>query len=484
VSIPKLAIDAPLNLLRATLCASPAWLPDVFAALYDVLDRDGHGVALARTAARDTTARFIRENVRALGTLQRAMVGSLTDELRNALDEAVTALAGNSSDAAALTTCLCGAWTIDQVLAGLDPREADDFEPYSADYRAWLANRGTLLRSSALGGVLLPRAARPVGASRELADVFDNLVRLRRDDTFQLDYAAIDRHVLRAGEKKLRVAFVPTVQDPALLDWQCSDTHYTVRLTPAGEIVAWAAVESALAWAAACEAHLVVLPELVSSAALIRRISHWRAACPGRFPCMILAGSYLHEVASGPPRNRAVMLDASGTPLWYQDKLHPYEFTVAHQQAGGRVLSNPPCSLLEDIGTAPRRFAVRDIPGHHRYGIAICEDFARREPLQRVVPVLSVTHLFVPVMNPARVDETDWLRRYGIALAQDCGLVSLVANSGALVGDPGVDPRYHYAEAIGPDRDAIRWAATKHDESTGCVQALLLELEPDPHFQP
>jgi hypothetical protein len=145
-------------------------------------------------------------------------------------------------------------------------------------------------------------------------------------------------------------------------------------------------------------------------------------------------------------------------------------------------------TLEEDIGIAPRLLQVRDFyPGRLRCSIAICEDFARVQPYHAAMRALAVTHLFIPIMNPARTGTSDWLKRYGISLAQEGHTVSVVANSGVLVR-AGASPAdlldsKHYCELIGPEqkRYPVAKISESIDKSIGCVNAIVLEMRPDPH---
>jgi predicted amidohydrolase len=487
MKIPPRLVDNLKNALEA----QPAWAPNLFGALYDVLGVHARGLQPERRTKAESL--FLREHLQALRDAQRTKLGSVTPLFVDALQALLAGLQKEPPDPQAVAIGLYAALTLDRLFDGLNQEEADDHLPYLAHYRRYLIEHGTLFDPPTADGVLIARAAPASAAAREVADLFSQLIRVPLETGYALEFRTIDRgYSARKRGDALRVGFVPVAHTPKQLDWPHTEDHYTCSLLPGEEAAIWGTLEETLNWVRRHDVFAVVLPELVSSESLLQRISRWRAGIHHPLPQLIVAGSYLCDDPHlpGKPRNRAVMLDSSGVRLWTQDKMHPYVFTVEHQELAEHVLCTPARNLEENIGTAPRLLQVRDFyPGRFRCAIAICEDFARVQPYHPAMRSLAATHLFIPIMNPARTGGSDWIKRYGISLAQEGHTISVVANSGVLVragsGSSAVNLRdsKHYCDMIGPahKRYPVSQISENINKSTGYVDAVVLEMRPDPH---
>jgi hypothetical protein len=465
----------PVRLALALDCAraQPAWLPDVFATIYDLLSAGGLALDLPGAAA-PVPASFDRQHFLQLRHRQDIGLGDLTEDLRDVLVEALSGLRSDASKTASHWGDLLNvARLIDRVFFGVT--HSSDAFPFYSRYRAELRDMQNLVRASGVGGWVLSRRAAQSLPPREVADLFQYLLRINANEDYSVDYRLVHRARTGLRDGPLRIGFAPLVHLIDQLQWEIADGRYTVQLSPATERELLAALPATLDWLAARDAYFVLMPELVSSPTLVNAIARWRANHPGGLPYVIMAGSHLFDErgADRSIRNRAVVLDSSGTKLWHQDKLHRYLFTVGHQLSGGWNLCKPPRDLEEGIHVAPRKLVIRDINGH-RIAVAICEDFARAQPYHKAIVDFGATHNFVPIMNPRR-DGEDWLRRYGITLAQEPGTMSMISNSGTLVRrNPTLVE--DYSALFHGSRHKVRDIEEMRDPATGSLIAAVREL--------
>jgi hypothetical protein len=420
------------SLAKRLANAPSAWLPDVFAALYDLLAARGRALDIPAATLGAIPASFERNHFRALLHLQDETLGDLTPDLRLELREALDELTLNDDTASPhWTIVLNTARLIDRVFRGLTL--ANDSREFLMHYRAHLTSQHLLVRDAEVGGFVLPRAAAPLPKPKSVADLFLYLMRAPATPLYELDYKLLTRSDGGTNLSPLKIGFVPLVHNIDDLDWPVHGSTYAVEVPGTTETELLKELPGILDWLLKHEADFVLMPELVSTPAIVNAIGRWRARQPAGRPYLILAGSHLHR-ESGPAkkvRNRAVVLGQDGRVLWQQDKLHSYTFSIAHQQAAQWDKCVPPRDLEEGIHVAPWRIVLRDLNGS-RFLVAICEDFARNSPHQNVILQFGATHVFVPIMNPERASG-DWVHRYGVTLAQDPGTMSLVANSGTLV---------------------------------------------------
>lgn len=424
------------------------WLPDVFAAVFDVIGLNGGGMRFHTVRGEHAAAlgSFIQAHLEELQRCQDRQLGAVPDAFKSFLKMALSRYMDGGGEPAG-RELVFALHAIDRLFWGFAPGAggADEWL-YLAMYRALLREGRALLRT--VPGYLLPRVGRAARPARTECDFFSNLCRVRAQDGCNVRYLLFDElnpwgTVSPTGRRSLRVGVLATVQHHNELTWtpDLDKGVYTVRLKRSAEAVVIQRTLDGLQWLADSGAEIVLLPELVSSNTVDRRIREWLRTREAAKPRLVITGTYLKAASknSRPRRNRAHAIDCCGEQLWHQDKLHQYTFTADHQRQGQCKLAE--ADLVEDIDVSDRNLFIADSPLGERIAVLICEDFARSAPQKQLLVELGVNVILVPVMNPARPDpatgDMDWIKRYALDFASEPSALSLIGNSGALVFPDG-----------------------------------------------
>lgn len=472
-----------IDVARASLQSN--WLPDVFAAVFDVVAFSGDGMPY-EYVLRDDAAElgfFIQSHLAELRHSQDQQLGAVPVTFKRVVDAALSHYAAGAEKEAGRGLIFV-LHAIDSVFWGLAPAAGGTDEwLYLAMYRAMLREGQALLRQ--VPGYLLPRVGRAVHPALTECDFFSNLCRVHAQDGCNVRYLLFDElnplgHAWPAtGSRSMRVGVVAVVQHHSELTWTPDPKRgvYTVSLSRKAQAAVIERTLNGLQWLSEQGAEIVLLPELVSSSALDRRIREWLQQRESRKPRLVITGTYVKPPSnkSRARRNRAHAIDCSGLQLWHQDKLHRYNFTTEHQRLGRCVLAD--VDLVEDIDVSSRSLFIADSPLGERIAIMICEDFSHVLPHKQLLVELGVNVILVPVMNPAREDpRADWIRRYALGFAREPGALSLVGNSGALLFPDG-RPRLpsDYVCAIDSYKTKVYDSAQPYPKPD--IDAVLLQVE-------
>lgn len=437
------------------------WLPDVFASVFDVVSFHGQGMRFseAHVEHANELGIFIRRRLEELRRAQDDQLGSIPESLRSFLAQALERCTSEVDEYAGVEL-IFALHLIDTAFWGLGPAaDGSDDWGYLALYRAMLWEGTSLLK--AVPGYLLPRVGRAARPARTECDFFSNLCRVRAQDSCEVEYLLFDElnpagAGISSGRRSMRVGVLAAVQHHDELSWtiDAKKRLYTVSLKATAEANILQRTLAGLEWLADNGAEIVLIPELVSSDTLDQNIREWLKNREGPKPRLIVTGTYMKRASksSRRHRNRAHVIDCTGSELWCQDKLHPYTFTLDHQRDGKWTLGGG-TELVEDIDVSGRKLFIADSPLGERIAVLICEDFARAAPQKQLLVELGVNVILVPVMNPARPDpatnRSDWIKRYALDYASEPRALSLVGNSGALLFPPGRErSEYDYVCAI------------------------------------
>ncbi|MFC4310540.1 hypothetical protein ACFPN2_15725 [Steroidobacter flavus] len=432
----------------ATASLRSNWLPDVFASVFDVIALNGRGMRFHEVPREHSQAlaEFLQLHVGELRRCQNRRLGSMSASFKTFLRRALARYADELSDDSGREV-MFALNAIDRVFWGVSPgARGADLWPYLGMYRALLREQRPLLRG--VSGHLLPRVGRAAQPARSERDFFSSLCRMQAHDGCGIEYLLCDRlgptgaAPLAPGRRSMRVGVVAAVQHPSELSWTVDKRRqvYSVALKPEAEAAVIRRTLAGLQWLAAEGAEIVLLPELVASTALDERVREWLLACKSSKPRLVITGTYLKSVPGRrQARNRAHAVDGDGLELWYQDKMHQYNFTADHQRDGGCILADE--ALVEDIDVSDRSLVIVDSPLGERIAIQICEDFARTVPQKQLLVEAGVNVLLVPVMAAAKKHppaiKTEWLKRCALDFADEVRALSLVSNSGALLCPEG-----------------------------------------------
>lgn len=457
----ELTFEGRLQVALETCTQHDAWLPDTLAAFVDVLQWHNLGLAFATLSETERVEldSFRGQYLSELRNVQDHLLGSLTEEFRSRSTSILSDLRGGV-ESRVLRELYFAANCLDSVFWGLMSGPAMSYRwAYLSEYRYLFRAGESLIRNPRIEGLLLPRSSRRSFPARAVADLFDNMVRIELPTTCEVDYNFLDQTSTHA-DGLLRLGVIPAIQRATELDWQADldQRTYQVRLAAAAEAAVVDRTIAALDWLLSQEAEIILMPELVSSTILLRRVKQWRAARVSRYPRIIVAGSHLCPSTATPGKfaNRAHVIGPSGMEMWAQNKMNPYTYTSQHQIDCNHLLSTPPVDLVEDIDRLPVVLVVRDTLEGERVAVLICEDFARDLPHRATLVHMGVNRLFVPVMNGARGSAYDWIERHGVSYAKEPYAISLVANSAALVSTGGrTAARRDLAAIFGPNRGNI-----------------------------
>lgn len=406
-------------------------------------------------------ARWARATTTSLEQPGMSAMGHELHEVRELLNQIVAARAIDPQQSFELVTRLRG---IDAAFIDVHPLHGlDTGSRYAAELRDRLRQGSTLFDRD--GWKVLPRPRpRQYGRLRgaRIEDLLDNLSVFLAPDNVAVDYHSFQGW---EGDSLKRIGVVPLIHSPDELDWQAvGDALYTVSVRPESLPKLLERLTAALDWLQSQKAQLVVLPELVSSPELRRHIQlHLNdlALRDEPFKALCLAGSQIVNDEDDGLRNRAELIDWRGDVKWHQDKLHPYTFTSAEQQATGLSLGDKPVDRQEAISLVPRRLCIRDVGPNLRSAVLVCEDFKQPEPHGLLIQNLDVNLILVPVMNGPRARLQDWIGHAGISYANRPEATSVMGNSGALL--PGRRPNQRwkpdfYVELVGhPPIRGIKW---------------------------
>jgi hypothetical protein len=442
----KKKIDGLCDLARSVLATDPAWMPDLFAALYDVLDCDGlwrsaqhkflnssrNPLLLDAEEAQFRAAHLSGTYIRpgfddpCECSIFRSYALQRVDELQAWAKSSVAGLPP-------LELVIRIAWiarAIDAVFVGLTIRSAISVAAPLQKYWDQLLVSHTLLKAAS--GKLIPRVTAP-SYGNSLAQFFSALTRPDSDFDKFADYKVSAGSAPMAGAHP-RIGFIPVVHQKNEVVWSRKGGNFCVRLVPSKENVIGQRVIRALDWLSDNGAEIVVMPELISTELVRDRISDWLLTKGSRKPFLILEGSEA-VVESGSPTgfsNRAFVKGSNGILLWTQDKRN--QFTLRQRNIRDYSLTKQlGANALDEIGSsAGGLISVRDILGAGRFAVLVCEDYSRDAPGRRAVMRAGVETCLVVIMN-GRHRPTGWRQRVAVELAQEPGSRSAIVNSHALL---------------------------------------------------
>jgi predicted amidohydrolase len=324
---------------------------------------------------------------------------------------------------------------LDVALAHANPLLGAAAPPAVTEYALRYAESGRL-DSGALPGALLPRFARPGRRGQlpdDLADAFGSVIRVSSVDRDACDHVALpsrSRLTRPEREASLRVATAAMVSEPDELKWEVEERSGLrfYRIHPADGEPIVARVEKVIAAWDEQDVAIGVAPELCLSRALLER---WQVALREREGAgasrlrLVVAGSG-NVVASSPPVNEAVMLDArTGEVLVRQRKVHPFNFLEQDLELWG-LADRLTAPIDEDLSRGERVCVVE--AGGARLAILVCEDLARLHAFASALHAHGVSLLLVPVFARPTKDRR-WERARAEVYSDAIGSSVVVANS-------------------------------------------------------
>jgi len=263
-----------------------------------------------------------------------------------------------------------------------------------------------------------------------------------------------DAEPLPGPGEVLRVGFLPlatAVDDIGISRFSVGDREvYDAVARPLSEAVA-----SGLEALSEAGCHLIVLPEMAVHADTLEVIRAWlRTRAADTELRYVLAGTSRTQEGTGPPRNRAHLLNASGESVAIQDKLARWNLSADLARRYGL----PPCpeadGLVHEHIAPGDRITVVEIPEFGRLAILICEDLDRSEPgtwLRRNALLdLQITPVLDSGLSPGR-----WAGRAGARATATGRCRVIVANSAVLTHRQNAanaasgDPRRHADYGVG-----------------------------------
>ena len=427
------------------------WPPDIFAALFDILDVDTIWQSVQDQfidAERDALRASPEESQFRRAVLRRTtLVGSwtVTDEFlrraRVAIDAACRWNEATASDPDALPDGKGFPLQIAYLARAIDT-EAEPLSLYASaltpsrfqDALDVLAIRRTFSKQAR--GRVIPAAARS-GFGNSPRKFFQNLLRIPDGKDWSVDYRAPPSVFHKPPQTPLTIGFIPAVQHQDEVVWGVHRRCFTVKLAKKHEKRVIARVLEGLDWLLRQKADVIIIPELVSSAALRKEVSAWLLEKAPSQPIMVVCGS--EAVASKSVTgftNRAFILGPSGRMLWTQDKHHQYRLTAKDIQRLGLTASLGR-DARNEVGTSTHRsVTICDIPGAGRFCVLVCEDLARDDPGQVTLRLFEADMVIVIVMDGTFL-ESSWRNRNGLNLAQDPGTRIAIGNSRALLARMG-----------------------------------------------
>jgi predicted amidohydrolase len=338
-----------------------------------------------------------------------------------------------------LRSILAWVMVIDGLFTGLGVDLRGDGSAERVMRARWqLAENGSLSTASHPWGLVLPKAATSeygYGISR----VCSALTHVDANVDYEASYKFIEEPGGAAAIGRLRVGIVAAVQSSAELDWVFVDSPprntYETKLATAAEQQVIRRVLASLK-ALSDRAHIVLLPELISSETLVTAVATWLEQTRNRgrrLPIAVLTGSHMDHADPQRPRNIASVLAGDGTLVGRQYKLNPYKLTSVHRAGLTIPGATAGTDYVENISGSPRVTSIFDITGLGRCVVTICEDAARWEPWRRLLTRAGPNLCLAPIMNGQGPEAWAWAIRESIGLANESGTVVLVANSGAML---------------------------------------------------
>lgn len=315
-----------------------------------------------------------------------------------------------------------------------------------------------------------------------LNELLDILTVISVSPHLQISYKVQFAHAAPGADGFKRVGIIPTVFEAHELLWtKGANSTYRVQEHVDHEAGIRRRVLGALGELVARNADLVLIPELVSGPKLLSAISEYlnARAVVGRWnPCLLLAGTMLVNATDGTKRNRAVVLNGTGSQAWIQDKLHAYCFTAGEQARCGFPLGDAGVvDCHEEISVEPRSVAITDISPSQRVVVLTCEDFIQVFPHRPLLIELGVTTVLVPIMAGGRAapPAEGWVSEGAMQFVRHPGSASVMANSGTLVGPPAEYSHWwNFSEIRASPRVTIRWEEIRVD---GEIQGWLAHLD-------
>ena len=390
---------------------------------------------------------------------------------------------------AAYTKVIARLIGLDRVLRRVHPKAQAPVSARLQHLAARYARKGRLNKDT--DGLLLPRLVE-YGAPNHRPDKFEffSVVRVPNHMLENVRFQSVGAAALPTltASDRLLVGCVPFMEDSQHLDISRVDAFDQARYRMSARVDTDISERVMTTLSALDESGAVVglLPEGALSADLL---TEWKAALAATFRDARRAGSHLAAVLVGsgvvtddePPRNRAVMLDRTGTELWKQDKLCDFTLVSDSVLSWGLTDQLPPAAhdegpvdLLEDI-TLGSELVVAETP-LGRFAVLICEDLQRSETRQVMPRNLGVSHIFTPVFD-APLDSGRWERFAAERHVLWGGSRVAVANSrvvGALTGQTG---SFGTALGMAPSPNGGTWThEVLLEETTHATEVALLNL--------
>jgi hypothetical protein len=177
--------------------------------------------------------------------------------------------------------------------------------------------------------------------------------------------------------------------------------------------------------------HGVVLPELSlnSQAEFLLAYDEVQRASPGAF---LVAGVYEPGTDGGASRNTAyyaIPFGEDGVVVCPQAKHHPWRFDGSQIIGYGLQQELEAGKLLwEHMEVEQRQMNFFALKRWLTFGVLVCEDLARQEPVSRLVRAVAPNLLIALLMDGPQIAKR-WPARYASVLAEDpgCSVLSLTS---------------------------------------------------------
>lgn len=364
------------------------------------------------------------------------------------------------------------AWTklIDRMFRGLGGRTPSDPNHRVHKARLRLLRNGSLFSSKDC--LIVPKASTGEygnSVNRHFLSLsyipLDSSCEVRVQACEDIGLASLD------ADDPINIAIVAVVQNANELDWKFDESGtYEVSLPDRS-------TEKVISRTLRCldeisgEAHLVVMPELVSNSRLNDAICAWlmkNRENGALFPIAVVAGSLLkYETGEERPRNTATLLDGEGTLQIEQHKLNKYTLKAAHHSTLNLSDADIDRDYVENIDTSPVAATLCDFPGLGRIAIVICEDLARTQPWRRILIAAGPELTLSPIMNGASEADWRWATNSAEEISNESGSTVIVANSGTMFKNDLDRIPENYAAARIPrlKNEILKWQLTKTGDS-------------------
>lgn len=336
--------------------------------------------------------------------------------------------------------CELAAWAklIDEAFFGLGGRFPSDPNERVLKARLRLSETGNL-RANKDSEILVA----PKGSTGEYGNSinrnFGSISYISSGDLCEITLRTVQDLGLAAitSEENIKVATIAVIQNPTELDWRFDNQNntYEVYLPERSEEEIVSRTINALEQIGN-KAHVVIMPELVSSPGLESAIRDWLQTNRDKgnlLPIAVMAGTSLQTSETvEKPKNIATLLDGDGNIQVSQHKLNQYKLKSAHHSPLSLDQAEPSKDYIENIDTSPSQANICDLPGLGRIAVVICEDLARTQPWRKVLiesgPMLTLT----PIMNGGATKDWAWATSSAEAISNESGSIVIIANSGTL----------------------------------------------------